>query len=267
MTIVDLSEEYLGTYCQCLEEWSPELKDAGPHKRCWYEENRGRGLRVKLAKDDRGLIVGMIQYMPSERSPIVGEGLYYIYCVWVHGYAMGVGNNQHRGIGKRLLEAAEEDARSLGAKGMVAWGLRLPLFMRSAWFKRQGYKKVDSDGLAELVFKRFSPDAKRPAFIKRRVALQPGKDRVKITSFINGWCPAQNLVHERAKRVAEESPDCVEFERIDTGTKEKMQEYGLTDALYIDGRQVRTGPPPSYEKIKKLVERRVRKRGLRPARA
>jgi len=34
---------------------------------------------------------------------------------------------------------------------------------------------------------------------------------------------------------------------------------GIVDAFFIDGKQVRTGPPPSYEKIKKLIAKRVKK--------
>ena len=34
---------------------------------------------------------------------------------------------------------------------------------------------------------------------------------------------------------------------------------GISDALFINGKQVRTGPPPSYEKIKKLIGKRERK--------
>jgi len=48
--------------------------------------------------------------------------------------------NQGRGIGSALLEAAENDARELGAKGMAAWGLWLPFWMKASWFKKHGYK-------------------------------------------------------------------------------------------------------------------------------
>jgi len=34
---------------------------------------------------------------------------------------------------------------------------------------------------------------------------------------------------------------------------------GMRDALFIDGKQVRTGPPPSYEKIRKIIANRVKK--------
>jgi len=41
-------------------------------------------------------------------------------------------------------------------------------------------------------------------------------------------------------------------------------EWGISDALYIDDKQVRTGPPPSYEKIYKLISKKVRKLNLKP---
>ena len=61
-----------------------------------------------------------------EHSIIEGKDLYFIYCIWVHGYKKGVGNHQKKGIGKALLQAAEEDAESKGAKGIAAWGLSMP---------------------------------------------------------------------------------------------------------------------------------------------
>ncbi|TVR73113.1 MAG: N-acetyltransferase [Spirochaetaceae bacterium] len=100
----------------------------------WSEKRQG--LRVQLARDNDGAIVGMIQYTPIEHAPLYGRDLYYIYCVWVHGHKQGVGS--------RLLDAAESDARTLGAKGIVAWGLRIPVFMRSRWFRKRRYRSIGS---------------------------------------------------------------------------------------------------------------------------
>jgi len=36
-------------------------------------------------------------------------------------------------------------------------------------------------------------------------------------------------------------------------------EWGIWDSLFIDGTEVRAGPPPSYKKLKGLIEKRVRK--------
>lgn len=87
--------------------------------------------------------------------------------------------------------------------------------------------------------------------------LIPGK--VTITAFINGWCPAQNLVFERAKRAASEFEDNVIFHEINTFNREIFLEWGIVDALFIDKKEVRTGPPPSYEKIKKKIAKKVKK--------
>jgi len=80
----------------------------------------------------------MIQYAPIEHTFVEGQDLYLIYCIWVHGYKKGRGNFQKRGMGKALLKAAESDAKEKGAKGMVAWGISLPFWMRASWFKKIG---------------------------------------------------------------------------------------------------------------------------------
>ena len=41
--------------------------------------------------------------------------------------------------------------------------------------------------------------------------------------------------------------------------KEIQREWGLTDAVFIDNKQVRSGPPTSYKKIRRLIEKRVRR--------
>lgn len=197
MTIVDLNETYLPLYLVCLEDWSDEMKEAGDHKKIWYEKMKEKGLRVKLAIDDSTNVGGMIQYLPVEHSLVEGRDLYFINCIWVHGHKEGRGNFQRRGMGRALLYAAEADAIALGAKGMAAWGLRLPFWMRASWFKKHGYRTVDTMGIQALVWKPFCPDAKPPTWIRKRKnpPLQP--DRVTITTLCNGWCPALNLAFER----------------------------------------------------------------------
>jgi GNAT superfamily N-acetyltransferase len=263
MKIIDLAPEHEKEYCLCLEEWSDEIKEAGGHKREWYERHRDQGLRVKLAVDDcgpaAGTVGGMIQYVPIEQSPAEGKGLYFILCIWVHGHKQGRGNFQKRGMGAALLRAAEDDARELGAKGMAAWGVVLPFWMRASWFRRHGYSKADRNGIMALMWKPFTVDAQAPAWIrpKKKPQAEPGK--VVVTSLLNGWCPAMSMVHERARRAAAELGPKVEFHEVRTDDRAVFQEWGITDALFVDGKEVRTGPPPKYEKIKKKISRRLNK--------
>jgi len=85
--------------------------------------------------------------------------------------------------------------------------------------------------------------------------------KVTITSFVSGWCTAQNIVYERAKRASADHQfgDKVVFQEIDTSDRPTMLEWGTSDALFIDGKELRTGPPPSYEKLRKLIARRVKR--------
>jgi len=260
MNIVDLTEEHKPLYLLCLEDWSDTAKESGNRRQLWYEKMKEKGLRVKIALDDRGVAGGMIQYIPIEHSVVNGEGLYFIYCVWVHGYDKGRGNFQKKGMGAALLDAAEQDARALGAKGMAAWGLWLPVWMRASWFKKHGYIKTDREGLAVLLWKPFTGDARPPQWFETRKKLPettPGK--VTITAFVNGWCMGQNLTYERAKRAAAEFGDKIIFREIDTSDRKTIAEWGLSDAVFIDKKQIKTGPPPTYEKIRKIIAKKIKK--------
>ena len=260
MEVVDLSPEFESSYLVCLEDWSDEMEDAGDHKVRWFAKMRERGLRVKLAIED-GRPIGMIQYVPIEESPALGSNLYMILCVWVHGYDRGVGNHQGHGVGAALLTAAEEDARALGAKGIAAWGTVLPFWMRARWFQKHGYEKADREGIRRLVWKRFTADAEAPHWIESKPAPQPLPGQVTVSGFVNGWCPASNIVFERAKRAAAELGDDVVFVETHTSEQEAMIRCGQSDCVYVDGKSLQHGPPPSFEKVVKTIEKRLAKLG------
>ena len=80
-----------------------------------------------------------------------------------------------------------------------------------------------------------------------------------VTGCVNGWCPAQNLAFERAKRAAAPFGDLVECRLVDTTDRETMLAWGEADARFVDRRRVRTGPPPSEAKLAALIRKRVRR--------
>ena len=267
MEIRDLTAADEALYFQCLEDWSTEMPEAGGHKERWYRAMRAQGLRVKLAADERGTVGGMIQYLPVEHTAAEGSGLYMVQCVWVHGYRQGRGNFQKQGMGQALLAAAEEDARALGARGLAAWGVMLPFFMRASWFRRRGYAAVDRDGISVLLWKPFEAGAAAPRWVRKRKAPAAEPGVVSVEAFVNGWCPAMNMVFERAKRAAAElgagdPASRLRFREHHTADPAVFAEWGLRDGLFVDGRPVRTGPPPSYEKIRALLAGRLER--LRP---
>jgi GNAT superfamily N-acetyltransferase len=259
LKIIDLTKDHEQLYFCCLEDWSDEIKEGGSHKETWFSKMKDKGLSVKLAVDDNGEPGGMIQYLPIEQSFVEGNDLYFIICIWVHGHKKGRGSFQKKGMGKALLQAAEEDAAAKGSKGIAAWGISLPFWMKASWFKKRGYKKVDKQGMMVLLWKPFTDNAVAPKLIREKKSPEKIPGQVTVTAFKNGWCPAQNMVFERAKRAAAELGKDVVFREIDTFDRNVFLEWGIADALFIDEKQVRTGPPPSYEKIRRKIARRLKK--------
>jgi GNAT superfamily N-acetyltransferase len=259
MEVVDLSQDREPLFAVCLEDWSDDARQAGPKRSQWVSRCRAeRGLRVKVALDDEGSEGGMIQYSPIEHTTVLGTGLYFIHCIHVHGHSQGRGDFRGHGMGTALLEAAEQDSRGLGAEGMAAWGVRLPFWMRSAWFRKHGYRTADRQGLSALVWKPFTEDARPPRWPRVRPHLpEPVEGKVNVVSFSSGWCMALNLTHERARHVSAEFGDAVAFHEIDTSSPEAFAQWGVQDALFIDGKKFRSGPPPSLESLHRAVAKRA----------
>ena len=259
MKIFDLTEESKMDYFTCLEEWSDEIKDGVCRKECWYNGMQGKGLRVKMAQNDAGIVAGMIQYAPIEHSWVQGENLYFVYCIWVHGHKEGRGDLRKQGVGRALLRSAEEDVRNLRSDGLVVWGLLLPFFMRAGWFKKQGYRKVDRNGFSLLLWKTFNENASKPHWIKAAKKPEPVPGKVVVTALTHGWCTGTNGMIERAKRICDEFGGKVVFREIDMSDPENIREWGMSDGLFVDGKNIYKGPPLSYDKIKAIIGKRVRR--------
>ncbi|MBU2438662.1 MAG: hypothetical protein KKC69_05870, partial [Acidobacteria bacterium] len=157
-------------------------------------------------------------------------------------------------MGKALLQAAEEDVRSRGAGG-----LSLPVWMKASWYRKRGYQKVDKQGMGVLLWKPFEDDVPAPRWIKPKKKPEKEAGKVVVTAFINGWCPAQSINYERAKRAAAEFGDEVKFREINTFDRDVFLEWGIQDGLYLDEKNILRGPPLKFEKIKKKIAVKVKK--------
>lgn len=266
VSIVPLDEHSQPAYCHCLEEWSDEMKEAADIKCDWVAAVRDIGLGVRMARNEAGEYVGMIQYLPAELTAVDAPGHYHIHCCWVHAYrGKGVGDWRGRGIGKALLAAAEEDVRHRGADGITAWGLSIPVWMKASWYRKQGYLKAAADGMMTLMWKPFAEDAVRPAWRKPSPDLDSSLESgpVKILSLVGGICPSVNVTQERIRRLAAEYGDRIDYERVAVRSADDVARWGLTDGLYIDGRALGMGPPMSEKKLRGMLEKAIRKAAKR----
>jgi hypothetical protein len=137
----------------------------------------------------------------------------------------------------------------------------MPVWIPVSFFKKHGYIVADKNSIMQLMFKPFTPDAQPPVFIKRKKAPEknenPGK--VTVTYFLTGCCPSSNIVCERANRAAAEFGDKVVFKTVNTIDRETYQEWGMQNELYIEDQQASYGPPLTYNKIKKMIGKQVKK--------
>lgn len=260
--IIDLTEEHLPAFCCCLTPDDAVIKEAGTIKEEWCRKKNGSVFGAKLALLPDGKLGGLIQYVRADESPAGGEDFFFVHCIWIPpAKRNSAGAQRKKGMGKALLKAAEEDVKGKGAAGLAVWGTPLPFFMKSAWFRRQGYRTVDASGIQQLLWKPFTQDSGPPAWRKPvppdPAGFSPGK--VTITRFINGICPAMNAIHMRFERAALELGDKVEVNTIDTSDPQVLQQRGQTDAVYIGEKEFPMGPPPSYKKILKTLKKAVKK--------
>ena len=132
------------------------------------------------------------------------------------------------------------------------------------WYGRHGYVTADSHTASgafgcpvhDLVWKRFNRKASPPRWIrpKRKLELVPGK--VTVTVFNSGWCPSRNYCLEGAKRVARRFDDDVVLQEYDGGSRRIVNAWGITDALFIDGKTYKDQRP---ERIEAAIARKVEK--------
>ena len=110
-----------------------------------------------------------------------------------------------------------------------------------------------------LLWKSFAPDAEKPAWFRPKKKPSKIKGSIEITIFRNGWCQVQNMASNRIKWAAEEFGDIVKITEYNTADRKTFLEWGISDGIFVNGKEVRTGPPPSYEKLKKIVGKQVKK--------
>jgi hypothetical protein len=130
--------------------------------------------------------------------------------------------------------------------------------MKASWFRKEGYRKAENQRMAALLWKPFSPEARPPRWFPRGKTLpDPIPGKVNLTVFTHGWCMGMNLAAERVRRAAKELGEDVVLREIDTSEPGAVARWGFSDAIFIDGKELRTGPPPAFEKVRSLLARRV----------
>jgi N-acetylglutamate synthase-like GNAT family acetyltransferase len=130
-------------------------------KHDWLLQRFEEGLKLKLVIEGERP-VGFIEYAPAEVAwrPVRAKGYVVIHCLWV------VGRWKDKGYGTRLLRNCVQDARRMGAHGVVMVTSPRTWLAGSELFAKNGFECVDEAPPSfELMVKRFD-DAPLPRFPK-----------------------------------------------------------------------------------------------------
>ncbi len=64
---------------------------------------------------------------------------------------------------------------------------------------------------------------------------------------------------ERTERVCSKFGEKVIYREIDTSRREAIPERGSSDALFMDEKNIYRRPPLTYDKLRKIIENKVKK--------
>jgi hypothetical protein len=186
---------------------------------------------------------------------LIGQDLFAILCIWVHGYEHLVGNQQGRGYGRFILNSIEEDARKSGAKGMAAWGMDFPHWNPVSFYEHMGYSRVDRSGPAVLVWKPFVDGAKPPTLLHPKRKPSRGMTKTSVTVFVNGWCGVTCHWCIQAREAVAGLEELATYEEIDTSDRVTMLSWGIDDGVFVDGVPPALPPLWSSEDLRKEILR------------
>ena len=228
------------------------IRSKKPHpgveaKRQWLAERLPEG-HVFRKLNPKATV--FIEYAPLETAwvPILGDGYYYLYCLWVTGSYKG------KGYGRALLEYCIADAKAAGKSGICMLGAK----KQKAWLTDQsfaqkfGFRVVDTTA-AGYDLLALSFDGTTPRFTQSAKVSAIEND--ELTIYYDMQCPYvyQNIQMLQEYCAANDIP--ASFLQVDTLQKAKELPCVFNNwAVFYKGR---------FETVNLLLDVEVLKRILK----
>ncbi len=232
----DSATEYFVGTCSHIKE-SEEIDLCGQERIAYLKSRNEAGLQVKVGFLEN-VPAGFIYLMPIEISPWgpLGKDLMFIPCLTVIREVGG------RGVGRAMLAAAEDAARSAGKKGIITIGYYHDFwFMPAAFFERAGYSPIQRNKDEAVLGKLFSEISVQPELLRRNFNYAPSPDAVKIDIFWNRFCQTSNIEARRVREVAAEFGPKVTLKEYDADHRDILRQYQLPRGIFIDGNEIGWG--------------------------
>ena len=158
--ILDVTKDNVadvGIYC------IKDKKSPGYHAKVeWFKTKLNKGLKIKIATDNKGKQVGFIEYIPSELAwrPIKADNYLFIQCI-----ALFVKDAKDKGIGSFLIQQCEQDAIDNQKSGICAMSSEGPWIANKSLYEKNKFTIADSLDRFELMVKSFDNRKTKPCFI------------------------------------------------------------------------------------------------------
>ena len=213
------------------------LDDAGRTRLNRFKSLAGKGLRVKVALLD-GAHAGSACVLPIELCPwcATGRDLMALPCLYVHHQP------ESHGVGRALLEAAEQEAREQDRKGMVIVAFRDDFWpVEPSYFKEVGYRVAGHHGRRVVLWKPYAEDVEKPEPVKRRYKFERVRGKVVIDLFYNTICRPSVIEARRVRELAAKFGGSVLLREYCADEHEVLLEHGIPRAIFINGREQNWG--------------------------
>ncbi len=229
-----------------------EMNGSGERRTKWMKDKRPDEQIIKVARLD-GKTAGFVILYPIEKSPWgpEGKGLYVMSCIEVP--------LRGHGIGKGLMQAAEEEVKKRGGKGIAvtAYNWDVP-FMPSSFFEKMGYEVASQRGPEQLMWKKFDDSGTPPAFLEKKYEYAPVAGKVVVDLFHNGSCMTMDIERERVREVAAEFGDKVVLNEYDCNNTETIKEYGIFRGIFVNGKEYYWGYDAPREGIREAINKELK---------
>ena len=229
------SEYFVGTSSHVGE--SEEIDACARKRVAWLRQMYDRGLRAKVAMLE-GNPVGFIYVMPIGICPWgpIGQGLAVVPCLWVLNEVRG------RGIGSRLLAAAEDDARQQGRTGIAAVAYQHDFwFMPVSFFEICGFSHAKRRAKEVIVWKIFDSSAEAPRFLERNYHFRPVEGKVVLDLFWNTFCQTSLVEAQRVREVAAEFEDSVVLKEYCADDRATFCLHQIPRGIFVNGKEIGWG--------------------------
>ena len=197
----------------------------------WMRKKLNSGVKLLIIADEQGKQLGFVEYSPAESCwrAVDAPGYLFVQCIYIARKA-----SRDQKLGSRLLKAIEEDARTLGKKGICTLASDGPWMANKALFEKNGFTQADSRGRFELLYKPLDKESPPPTFFDWTAALEEHQ----------GWhllyadqCPWHEKSVTAISNVAREQGEPLQVTHLNSPKEAQKGPSGFgTFALIKDGK-------------------------------